>query len=325
MVTRGLSIGLGSLGALAVVGGAAAATRFYQGRQRADEIWEATRFPKISDAGAVKRLSILPLADWQTASDRLSGEAGVSYLIRADDATILFDLGLNRTHEQPSPLARNMAALGIAQSDIQAVVISHLHLDHTGGYGGHLSLSGSPDDLGDVPVYLPAAMEFPPARSTVVDAPRSIAPGVYSTGPIPRQDFMLGWTMEQSLAVNVEGKGIVLIVGCGHPTVQRIVERAEAVLEAPIYGLIGGLHYPVTASRLNVGPVPLQRIVGTGKWPWTPVNRDDVQAGISFLRKRNPRLVALSSHDSCDWTVSAFRGAFGDAHRDLVVGAEIVV
>jgi 7,8-dihydropterin-6-yl-methyl-4-(beta-D-ribofuranosyl)aminobenzene 5'-phosphate synthase len=324
MVTRGISIGLGGLGALAVAG-SLAATRFYQGRRRAEEIWETSRYPRITDASAVKRLSILPLADWKTAGAGLSGEAGVSYLIRADDSTILFDLGLNRHHEQPSPLSRNMAALGIAKSDIEAVVISHLHLDHTGGYGGHLSLSGTPDDLGAVPVYLPAPMESPPAHSTVVDAPRQITTGVYSTGPIPRQDFMLGWTMEQSLAVNVEGKGLVLIVGCGHPTIQRIVERTEAVFEVPIFGLVGGLHYPVTASRLNVGPLPLQRIVGTGKWPWQPIDREDVQAGISFLQGRSPKLVSLSSHDSCDWSLEAFRSAFGDAHCDVVVGTEIVV
>jgi 7,8-dihydropterin-6-yl-methyl-4-(beta-D-ribofuranosyl)aminobenzene 5'-phosphate synthase len=323
MVTRGVSIGLGGLGAIAVLG-SAAATRFYRGRRRAERIWEESRFPRISNPTAVRRLSILPLADWETASDDLSGEAGVSYLIRADDTTILFDLGLNRGHEHPSPLSRNMAALGVATSDVRAVVISHPHLDHTGGYGGHLSLSGTLDDLGDVPVYLPAPMEFPPANATIVDSPREIATGVFSTGPIPRQDFMLGWTMEQSLAVNVEGKGLVLIVGCGHPTVQRIVERAEALFDTPIHGLVGGLHYPITASRLNVGPLPLQRIVGTGKWPWMPVNREDVHAGISFLQARNPKLVALSSHDSCDWSVSAFREAFGSAHREVVVGTEIV-
>jgi 7,8-dihydropterin-6-yl-methyl-4-(beta-D-ribofuranosyl)aminobenzene 5'-phosphate synthase len=75
-----------------------------------------------------------------------------------------------------------------------------------------------------------------------VDGPQAIAPGIASTGPIPRQMFFFGQTLEQSLAVNVEGKGIVLIIGCGHPTIQRILERAEMLFDAPTYGVVGGLH-----------------------------------------------------------------------------------
>jgi len=34
----------------------------------------------------------------------------------------------------------------------------------------------------------------------------------------------------------------VLITGCGHSTIQRIVERAEMLFDEPIYGIVGGLH-----------------------------------------------------------------------------------
>jgi hypothetical protein len=35
--------------------------------------------------------------------------------------------------------------------------------------------------------------------------------------------------------------------------------------------------------------------------------------------------VAISAHDSCDWTLAAFKDAFGDRCREVVVGREIVV
>ncbi len=325
--------GIAGLG-LAVVGGAVA--RFHLGRRRADQVWASARYPKLEDIGAVKHLTILPLIDWYTARDpstgsgqALVGEPGVSYLVRADDTTILFDVGLNQRGEHPSPLLRNMEALGVDVADIDALIISHAHEDHVGGVSHMMqhtfALSGQPVDLKGVPAYVPVPLSNPTAQATVVDEPCVIAPGVASMGPIPRQLFFFGWTPEQSLAVNVEGKGVVLIIGCGHSTLQRIVDRAEMLFDEPVYGVVGGLHYPVTASRDAKFGLPLQRLLGTGKWPWDPVNREDVEASIAYLQRRNPQLVSLSAHDSCDWSIEAFRQAFGAAYEDLLVGKEIVI
>lgn len=319
---RRIATGL-SVAALAGIAGASA--RFHLGRRRAEQTWAASSFAKLKGVGAVKRLSILPLIDWNSARDDLVGEAGVSYLVTADDTKILFDVGLNQRGEHPSPLLRNMSTLGMAPGEIDAVVISHPHLDHIGGQRGSVTISPGPVDLGDVPIFVPAVLECSTSHPTVVEAPRSIAPGVVLTGPIPRQDFVLGWTLEQSMAVNVEGKGVVIVIGCGHPTVERIIDRVEALFDAPIYGLVGGLHYPVTSSRWMMGPLPLQRIVGTGKWPVYPINREDVRAGMTSIRDRHPKLVALSAHDSCDWSLSAFRREFPGVFQEVVVGQEIVV
>jgi len=166
-------------------------------------------------------------------------------------------------------------------------------------------------------------MTHPTAKVVLEEEPRVIAPGIVNLGPIPRQLFFLGWTLEQSLAVNVAGKGIVLIVGCGHPTIQRIVDRAEMLFDAPLYGVVGGLHYPVTASRMIRFGLPIQRMLGTGEWPWNPITYQDVEDGIAYLQRRHPQLVALSAHDSCDWSLEAFRQAFGEAYQELRVGEAI--
>jgi 7,8-dihydropterin-6-yl-methyl-4-(beta-D-ribofuranosyl)aminobenzene 5'-phosphate synthase len=323
---QAIAMGLGGL-VLAAAGGLA--VRFHLGRRRADRVWAAARYPKLKDVGTVKHLTILPLIDWYTARDDLAGEPGVSYLVRADDTTILFDVGYNERGEHPSPLLRNMAALGVEVTDIDALVISHAHEDHVGGRSHMMqhtfALSGQPVDLKRIPAYVPVPLSNPTAQVVVVDGPRVIAPGIASMGPIPRQLFFFGWTPEQSLAVNVEGKGIVLIIGCGHSTLQRIVDRAEMLFDEPLYGLVGGLHYPVTASREVKFGLPLQRLLGTGKLPWDPINRQDVETTIAYLEHRHPQLVALSPHDSCDWSIEAFRSAFGKAYQDVQVGKEIVV
>jgi len=321
-----IAMGIGGL-VLAAAGGLAA--RFILGRRHADRVWASACYPKLGDIGTVKDLTILPLIDWYTAREGLIGEPGVSYLVHADDTTILFDVGYNERGEHPSPLLRNMAALGVEVTDIDALVISHAHEDHVGGMSPMMrrtfALSDQQVDLKGMPAYVPVPLSNPTARVTVVDGPRIIAPGVASMGPIPRQLFFFGWTPEQSLAVNVEGKGIVLIIGCGHPTLQRIVDRAEMLFDEPIYGLVGGLHYPVTGARTVMLGIPVQKIVGTGKLPWRPITRDEVQQAIAYLQRRNPQLVALSPHDSCDWSIEAFHRAFGGAYQDVQVGKEIVV
>ena len=318
--------GLG--GAVAAVAGGLS-VQYVIGRRRAERAWAVGDRPRLEDVGSVERLTILPLVDWYTAGDDFVGEPGVSYLVRADDTTILFDLGFNVHGEHPSPLLRNMEALGIEFSDLDAIVISHPHVDHLGGLTYQVrrrfAPSAKPVDLGGVTTYVPSSLSNPTADIIVSGEPRVIAPGVAVTGVIPRQLFLIGWSPEQSLAVNVKGKGIVIIVGCGHPTLQRIIERAEMLFEEPVYGVVGGLHYPVTSSRGEKLEAFGLRYFGTGKWPWDPVGKQEVRDAIAFLSRRDPGLVALSPHDSCDWSVEAFHQAFRAAYQYILVGRDITV
>ena len=290
--------------------------RFRRYRQRADEVWDSFK-PQVLDLQPVERLTIMPLVDARTASEELAGEAGVSYLVEAGDTRLLFDLGLNAKRESPSPLQRNAAALNVNLDTVDVVVISHRHLDHVGGPKAQMAhslvLPSVQLEQGGVPVYVPEPLQHPTADLRAVEGPQIIAPGVATIGPISRALFLMGWTPEQALAVNLAGKGIVLIVGCGHQGVRRIVERAEALFDEPLYGLVGGLHLPVTGS-------PVLRIAGSDRPPWKPLTKPDVHEVIHYLQDKGLKRMALSPHDSCDWTLNAFEEAWGAAFQVVTVG-----
>ena len=261
------------LGVLAALGAAVAALalRFRRNERRADAVWASAK-PEPLELKPVERLTVTPLVDERVAGPDLKGGLGVSYLVQAGDVRLLFDLGVGGENGPASLLHHNASTLGVALDPLDALVISHRHYDHVGGFEVQRAHSfAAPThtvDSGAVPVYVPEPLEHPTADVRVVKGPQRIAPGVVSLGPIPGALFFLGWTPEQALAVNVQGKGIVVIVGCGHQGIPRIVERAEALFGAPVYGLVGGLH-------LLVSGMSGRRFVGTGRPPWQPLTPAD--------------------------------------------------
>ncbi len=304
--------------------------RFKKGKQKIEEEWQRKQstIKKIQNLGTTKTLEILPLIDWHTSKEFLKG-VGVSYLVKTDKCTILFDLGLNDGQRDPSPLLRNMKQLGVTLDDFDAIVISHNHDDHVGGGKWSemktFSLTNHQINLGQKRVYTPVPMTYPGLTPIYAENPTVISEGVATLGVISNQLFFLGYTPEQTLAVSVDAKGIVLISGCGHQTLSKILERAEALFDEPIYGIIGGLHYPVTDSRGQWKGIKIQMYAGTGKAPWNPITTEEVQGNIDLLKKRNPGVVGLSGHDSCDASIEAFRRAFPEIYKDIKVGEKIVV
>ncbi|UCE10784.1 MAG: MBL fold metallo-hydrolase, partial [Candidatus Thorarchaeota archaeon] len=151
------------------------------------------------------------------------------------------------------------------------------------------------------------------------------AKGVATIGTISNSIFGSGLTPEQALAVNMKGKGIVLIVGCGHQTLTRILRRTESLFEQPIYGVLGGLHLAVEGGPFEVMGMFLHKYLGTGKLPWQPITLNELQENIELLSKRSPKVVGLSPHDSSKASIQAFRDGFPTAYKDIKVGETIVI
>lgn len=304
-------------------------TKFIEAKQKAEQHWERFKYQKIKNIGTTKTLEILPLIDWHSLRDDLKVELGVSYLIKTDEKTILFDVGLNSEKSDPSPLLINMDVLGISIEDVDIIVISHNHGDHVGGgkwsENNTFSLTTHQIDLGDMKVYTPVPMIYPGLNPICSDKPMVIAKGVATIGTISNSLFLVGLEQEQALAINVEGKGIVLVVGCGHQTLPRIIERTEALFDEPIYGLIGGLHYPVNGGPIEIMGWFPHKMFGTGKLPWQPITMEELEENIKFLKRRNPKIVGLSAHDSSELSIKAFHDAFPKASKDINVGERIII
>jgi 7,8-dihydropterin-6-yl-methyl-4-(beta-D-ribofuranosyl)aminobenzene 5'-phosphate synthase len=261
------------------------------------------------EIGQTSKFEVIPLyenageAGWQTGH-------GVSYLIRTDDTTILFDLGDNPSATSPSPLEQNLSKLGISLSDIDQIVMSHRHPDHIGGQTWWIKNTFSMDgashpSLGDVPIYVPEPMTYPGSNPALVRTPTRLAADVATTGLITyAQPFPVWLAMpkgdEQALAVNVAGEGIVLVTGCGHMGLQNLLERAQVAFKAPVIGVVGGLHYG-------------------------EANAAALQGDIEALKRLDPILVALSPHDSGPAALDAFAQAFPAAYRAIEVGTPITL
>jgi len=278
------------------------------------------------DIGETRALEILPLVDWNVARPGLRGEAGVSYLVRTDRATILFDVGGNLEKTDPSPLVANMRELGVSLAEVDTVVISHAHMDHVGGQASAraktFSLGTPPVDLAGKRILVPEPMTYPGAQPEAVRSPAIIAAGVATIGPITGSLF-IGPIAEQALAFNVQGKGIVLLVGCGHQGLAAVLERTRRLFDAPLVGIVGGLHYPVPHGRAIVGGIDTQRFAAWG--PFGGLGEADVQREIGTLAGLGLQWVSLSPHDSSDETIEAFRKVFGDRYHDLRVGESQVI
>lgn len=306
-----------------------------RGNERAAQIIAAFDAQPLGDIGATRTLRILPLLEYHSADPALATEVGVSYLVETDEHRILYDVGQNAGGESPSSLERNMRALGVQLDTIDTVFISHNHLDHVGGLHWQrlntfsLGREQRPFPNPGTRLVAPDLMTYPGMSAVYADRPMQIGEGVGSTGlattgTIPRQ-LAAGWIEEHSLVVMVEGLGGVIIVACGHQPVPNLLQRYDEVFSEPLYAVVGGLHFPVPEGRMMIGPLDVQRRLASGEGLFNPLEMDEVRRQIAMLKSRKLGLIAVSAHDSSDEVIELVRQAFGDAHRYIRVGEEIVI
>jgi len=162
----------------------------------------------------------------------LESSWGFSCLIEGLDKTILFDTGGNG-----DILLSNMQRLGLDPKDVDAVILSHIHRDHSGGLNTFLARNL------DVTVYMPES--FPVsfqqnvlrlgASTETIAGPRKLFDGIHSTGEMGRI------VREQALIIDTQ-EGLIVITGCAHPNVADMAEQAQTYLGKKIYLLMGGFH-----------------------------------------------------------------------------------
>jgi 7,8-dihydropterin-6-yl-methyl-4-(beta-D-ribofuranosyl)aminobenzene 5'-phosphate synthase len=220
--------------------------------------------------------------------DRLYTAWGFACVVRLGHRTILFDTGGDSQR-----LLHNMQQLAIGPGEIDDIFFSHIDGDHTGG------LSGLLEHNSDVVVYLPQSFpvdfkqEITSAGARVVEtsAARELMPGVYTTGELG------GEIKEQSLVLKT-ADGLVVITGCAHPGIVKIITKAKEVVHATGVKLaIGGFHLAWSAAA-------------------------QIQPVIDGF-KRLGVVMAAPCHCSGDQARQMFQRSYGAAYLEVGVGTKI--
>jgi 7,8-dihydropterin-6-yl-methyl-4-(beta-D-ribofuranosyl)aminobenzene 5'-phosphate synthase len=179
-----------------------------------------------------QQISITILYDNYVFTEGLKSDWGFSCLLTGTEKTILFDTGT-----KGELLLQNIEKLKINPKDVEIVVISHNHGDHTGGLLAFLGKNSN------VSVYLPPScsgsfiqeVKGTGAKVVIPDAPVEICKGVLLTGPMGEQ------IIEQSMIVDTT-EGAVVITGCSHPGIVNIIRKSKAIISKEIHLVFGGFH-----------------------------------------------------------------------------------
>jgi 7,8-dihydropterin-6-yl-methyl-4-(beta-D-ribofuranosyl)aminobenzene 5'-phosphate synthase len=217
-------------------------------------------------AAAESKNQITILYDAFGTDPSMSKDWGFSALVEVAGKRILFDTG-----DDADIFAANVKAKGVDLKTLDFVVLSHRHSDHMAGLNHVLSVnpivkiyapkegfgiygSSLPSSFYRKDDTLPPEMRYyggaPPqimkfgaawhgANFELIDKTTEIAPGItlialVSEVPGTRE------LKELSLAVNTT-EGLVLVVGCSHPGIEKIVEAAAAI-NPRITLIAGGFH-----------------------------------------------------------------------------------
>jgi 7,8-dihydropterin-6-yl-methyl-4-(beta-D-ribofuranosyl)aminobenzene 5'-phosphate synthase len=198
------------------------------------------------------------------------GEHGLAFRIEVDQACALFDTG-----RSGSMLLHNLGLLGECPRGASALILSHAHIDHTGGLVAVLSqkpglpVYASPDIFR--PRYMLQAGEYksiglPLTQKQLTDladlhlseAPLEVLPRLWTTGetrerPQPEgrspQHFVPdgeGWQPDpygddMSLVLETR-EGLVVICGCCHAGLLNTLAHVRRTFQRPIVAVLGGTH-----------------------------------------------------------------------------------
>jgi uncharacterized protein (DUF885 family)/metal-dependent hydrolase (beta-lactamase superfamily II) len=187
----------------------------------------------------------------------LEAEWGFAAWIEYGDRTVLFDTGPGG-----SMLLGNMAQLGLDPKEIDIVVLSHEHADHTGGLIALLETGLQP--VLYVPSGFPSSFKnLLRARTELVEVegPLEILPGLHSTGELGTSIGGQGGALTEQALVIETSDGSVVITGCAHPGIVRIVRAAQQIVPGDIALVMGGFHLSdKTTSAIDSAVASLREV-----------------------------------------------------------------
>lgn len=209
-------------------------------------------------------------------------EWGLSILIETDECKVLLDIGMG------SSAVYNAQLLGIDLSSLDAIILSHAHLDHTGGLRDilkrvrkQIQIVAHPDiwqskyvQFGELERYagMPWIKEDLEALGAVFNLssePVQISTSIMTTGEITMttdyetiddrlmvmvNNQLVPYILNDELSLIVRTKdGVALITGCAHCGIVNTIRHIQQITGGEyIHTIIGGRHLHVASQeRIN--------------------------------------------------------------------------
>jgi len=183
-------------------------------------------FAVALSAGNTVKLTIL--YDNYICKKGTEADWGFACLIEGPEKTVLFDTGT-----RPDLLKRNCDKLNVDLNDVDIIVLSHEHGDHTGGLDAILEMNP------DVTLYFPVSFSdnFGEAakKAVRVKKPVKLPDNILLTGE-------MGTSIREQSLILETAEGVIVVTGCSHQGVVSIVERAMKLTEKPVEMIFGGFH-----------------------------------------------------------------------------------
>ncbi len=247
-------------------------------------------FAFYSSVSGKNPITITVVYDDYSSVQNLQVDLGFACLIEGTEKNILFDTGRAK-----DDFFTNIKKMNYDLNDIHQIVISHNHSDHTGNLFNILAVNRG------ATVYLPGIIPQPfldkvkdtSAKVVLVNDPIKLNSDALLTGQFRHKGIP-----EQSLVVNTS-KGAVVLVGCSHPGIVKIVKQAKTLTNNEIYMVMGGFHM----ARFS---------------------EDQVKEVISQLKELGVQKIG-PTHCSGKKTRKLMQEAFGDNFVEVGVGSKLIL
>ena len=188
----------------------------------------------IAHAGSVDFLQVVYDSESHHSSSAQLGWGYAAY-IRFGGKTIIFDTGL-----EEDKFKYNLDVLNRKASDLFCMVASHIHPDHWGGT--KFLLGKNPG----IPLFIPTGElknHWGERKPILVEDHKKLTEDIWVVRTSIDNFDLFGGRMHELTLVLKTRQGLVLVVGCSHPGLERIVKRVRSILPGEIYLLTGGFHY----------------------------------------------------------------------------------
>jgi 7,8-dihydropterin-6-yl-methyl-4-(beta-D-ribofuranosyl)aminobenzene 5'-phosphate synthase len=286
--------------------------------------WALTTSTTLLASAGPQKPQITILYDAFGKDSAMQKDWGYAALVEYGGKRILFDTGNN-----PEVLAQNAKAKTIDLSNLDFVVMSHRHGDHMGGLAYLLKVNpkvriyAPKEGFGVYGADLPSSFyrkdpSLPPEQRYYGGAPPDVMrfgsawPGtnfqlVDKTIEIDSDIYLISLVSDKpgtlelrelSLAIKAPD-GMVLVVGCSHPGIDKIVEAASTI-DPRIHLIVGGFHLVVASDA-------------------------DIQKIVTALHDTFKVHYVAPGHCTGEPAFTALKKAFGDRYLFAGLGTTVVL